>query len=77
MRAAVLARFALFGTAVALAQTPDGAARQAQLKARFEASGLAVGKAFPMVDVYDPSGKPVNTASLKGFHTVVVSGCLT
>jgi cytochrome oxidase Cu insertion factor (SCO1/SenC/PrrC family) len=50
---------------------------QAQLNKRFQASGLEVGSAFPAVDIYDASGKPFNTASLKGFTTVVVSGCLT
>ena len=44
---------------------------------RFEAAGLEIGKAFPQVDVFDEKGEPYNTKSLKGFFTVVVSGCLT
>jgi hypothetical protein len=51
--------------------------RQAQLRARFAASGLTPGKPFPAIDIHDAAGKPFNTASLKGFHTVVVSGCNT
>ncbi len=56
---------------------PGGGNPQAQLNNRFSGSGLEVGKAFPAVDVHDASGKSFNTSSLKGFHTVVVSGCLT
>ncbi len=44
---------------------------------RFEAAGLEIGKAFPHVDVFDEQGEPHNTKSLKGFFSVVVSGCLT
>ncbi len=38
---------------------------------------LKPGDRFPHVDIHDASGAPYNTKSLKGFFTVVVSGCLT
>ena len=79
-----LALCGLLAASVTLAQRPGrrgdppgGGNPQAQLNSRFMASGLEVGKPFPAVDVHDASGKPFNTSSLKGFHTVVVSGCLT
>jgi hypothetical protein len=66
---------------LAASQAPAQPAGQGDQRARlnesFLASGLAVGKPFPAVAIHDASGKPFNTASLKGFHTVVVSGCLT
>lgn len=73
-----LALCGLLAASIATAQRPGGGDNpQAQLNSRFEASGLAVGKAFPEVDIYDAAGKPFNTRRLKGFHTVVVSDCLT
>lgn len=77
MRLHALALGGLLAVTYCLAQRPGGAEPQAQLNSRFQASGLAPGKAFPAVDIFDASGKPFNTARLKGFHTVVVSGCLT
>ena len=53
---------------------PGGGGRQDQ---RFAESGLSVGDPFPHVDVHDAAGEKVNTSSLNGFFTVVVSGCLT
>jgi len=47
------------------------------LERRFQEFPLRVGEAFPEVDIYDDSGKPLNTRSLKGQYTVVVNGCLT
>jgi|GEM_PF-3430711 len=44
---------------------------------RFAQSGLEVGDPFPAVTVHDATGAAFDTASLKGFRTVVVSGCLT
>ena len=72
-------RFSRLGSAPRAAWRGPGGqgGPQGQLNSRFTGSGLEVGKAFPAVDVHDATGKPFNTASLKGFHTVVVSGCLT
>ena len=38
---------------------------------------LAPGDPFPEIDVYDATGNPFNTKSLKGKYTVIVNGCLT
>lgn len=38
---------------------------------------LGPGDPFPAVEVYDAVGKPFNTKSLTGQHTVLVNGCLT
>ncbi|MCB9383633.1 MAG: hypothetical protein H6509_03390 [Bryobacterales bacterium] len=73
---AVLALCAALASAARAQDEAPGEA-QARLRNRFADSGLAVGGAFPAVDVFDAAGGPVNTASLKGFTTVVVSGCLT
>jgi cytochrome oxidase Cu insertion factor (SCO1/SenC/PrrC family) len=62
---------------VASAQPAGTEARRSALRARFEASGLKVGAAFPEIDVCDADGKPFNTRSLKGQYTVIVNGCLT
>lgn len=67
----------LMAASLAPAQRPGPGNPQAQLNKRFQSSGLEVGKPFPAVDIHDASGKPLNTSSLKGFTTVVVSGCLT
>ena len=56
---------------------PGAGGPQAQLNERFASSGLEVGKPFPAVEIHDATGARFNTSSLKGFHTVVVSGCLT
>ena len=84
-RISVLVLCGLMAASLALAQRPGRrgggpggqGGPQGQLNSRFTGSGLEVGKAFPAVDVHDASGKSFNTSSLKGFHTVVVSGCLT
>ena len=44
---------------------------------RFEANELQIGDVFPGVDIFDARGNPINTSSLKGQYTVLVSGCLT
>lgn len=38
---------------------------------------LGPGDPFPELEVYDAAGKPFNTKSLTGQHTVLVNGCLT
>lgn len=43
----------------------------------FDESGLKAGDAFPEVSLFDASGKPFNTRSLKGQYTVLINGCLT
>jgi len=54
--------------AVAQAQRPD---------TRFAESGLEPGDPFPSVEIHDEAGANFDTKSLKGYLTVVVSGCLT
>lgn len=44
---------------------------------RLGSSGLKVGSPMPEVTVFDETGKPFETASLKGKYSVVVFGCLT
>ena len=75
--------FALLGT-ITLGNTQTAEQpRRGQLDtdghvgAWFDASGLKAGDPFPSVAVFDESGKPFNTRSLKGQYTVVVNGCLT
>ena len=70
--------FLLLGLCAVAATTASAQGdAQARLRERFAAAGLAVGSPFPEIDIYDAAGKPVNTSRLKGFTTVVVSGCLT
>lgn len=53
------------------------AAQPERSGSRFGESGLEVGDAFPSVSIHNQQGADFNTKSLKGFLTVVVSGCLT
>lgn len=46
-------------------------------QAWFDESGLKAGDPFPEVSLFDASGKPFNTRSLKGQYTVLINGCLT
>jgi len=48
-----------------------------ELERRFQEFPLQVGDPFPEADIYDATGKPFNTKSLKGRYTVIVNGCLT
>ncbi|MFN7935576.1 MAG: hypothetical protein U0R19_19755 [Bryobacteraceae bacterium] len=43
----------------------------------FEAAAPAAGAPFPALSIFDETGRPYNTSSLKGRWTVLVSGCLT
>ena len=67
----------LIAAPAVLAQRPGPGRGGEGPQAGFRGSGLEPGKPFPAVDVYDENGNPFNTKSLKGFFTVVVSGCLT
>ncbi|MBS1829055.1 MAG: hypothetical protein JST93_27375 [Acidobacteria bacterium] len=44
---------------------------------QFESAAPAVGASFPGVSIFDETGKPFHTSTLKGRWTVLVSGCLT
>jgi len=80
-----MALWATAGTGILHAQTDSGieagivaglglgaaAARQ------FDANELQAGDIFPSVEIFDESGNPFNTATLRGKYTVLVNGCLT
>lgn len=44
---------------------------------RFAKENPAVGSPLPDLVVYDPDGKEVKTAALRGHYTVLTFGCLT
>lgn len=64
-------RFAAVAALLALASSVPVSAQ------RGRGLPLSPGDPFPEIDVYDASGKPFNTKSLKGKYTVIVNGCLT
>ncbi len=62
--------------AVALAGLP-ARAQMRQTEEEFAKAKPAVGDPLPELVVYDPDGKEVKTASLRGHYTVLTFGCLT
>ena len=63
-------RFAIAALAFAVSTTAASAQSQRPLP-------LEPGDAFPELRIFDAEGDPFDTRSLKGQHTVLVSGCLT
>ncbi len=64
--------------ALVLAGLPAPARAQVrQTDEEFARAKPAVGDALPELVVYDPDGKEVKTASLRGHYTVLTFGCLT
>lgn len=71
---------AVIGIALLVALLPAWAWAQPRKKANeedFVKEKPAVGDPFPDLVVYDPDGKEVKTASLRGHYTVLTFGCLT
>lgn len=65
------------GLAILLLFASLASAQRARTDERFAQSGLEVGDPFPALTIHNGEGTAFDTASLKGFRTVVVSGCLT
>ena len=61
----------------ALAAPASASAQKMKNDDDFVKARPAIGDALPDLTVYDPSGKEVKTADLRGGPTVLVFGCLT
>ncbi len=73
-------RLSLIGTALALVclSIPVRAQmRQQQSEEAFVKNKPTIGDPLPDLIVYDPDGKEVKTATLRGHYTVLTFGCLT
>jgi len=77
--------FTLLTTGLLSAQTESGIAAEivegldlgASGAKRFDANDLHTGDLFPAMEIFDESGNPFHTATLRGKYTVLVNGCLT
>ena len=70
-RAFILAMLLAIIPTIALAQ------RKKKSDDAFARERPAIGDALPDLVVYDPSGKEISTARLRGHYTVLAFGCLT
>ncbi|HEX5272384.1 MAG TPA: hypothetical protein VFW33_17930 [Gemmataceae bacterium] len=68
--------FVLLGLTLAGPAAP-ARAQVRQTDEQFAKAKPAVGDPLPELVVYDPDGKEVKTAGLRGHYTVLTFGCLT